>query len=272
VSTIECARIGFAYNGKQILDGVDLRVDSGEWVAVIGPNGSGKTTLLRIVAGMVPRSGRVVVDGRPLVELSRRARAQEIAVVPQTPLMPAAMPLLDYVLLGRTPYISYWGSETAADVETARSILVTVDLDHLEARPLGSLSGGERQRAVLARALAQQTPVLLLDEPTTGLDLGHQQRVLDHVDALRRDRGLTVLTALHDLTLAAQYPDRVVLLDAGRVVASGAPAEVLTPERLAMHYGANVAVLRDETGAMVIAPKRVVTTQATTAPSTSDPT
>jgi iron complex transport system ATP-binding protein len=272
VSAIECNGVGFAYNGELILDGVDLRVESGEWVAVIGPNGSGKTTLLRIVAGMAPRVGRVVVDGRPVGELNRRQRAQRIAVVPQTPVMPPAMPLFDYVLLGRTPYISYWGSESAVDVETTRAILVTVDLDHLEDRPIGSLSGGERQRAVLARALAQDTSVLLLDEPTTGLDLGHQQRVLDHVDALRRNHGLTVLSALHDLTLAAQYPDRVVLLDGGKVAAVGAPADVLTPDRLARHYGANVAVLRDETGAMVIAPRRAADGQATTAPSTSEPT
>jgi iron complex transport system ATP-binding protein len=235
---------------------VNLQVEPGEWVAIIGPNGSGKTTLLRIVAGMAPRSGGVKIDGEFVRSLSQRQRARRMAVVPQTPVIPAAMPLIDYVLMGRTPYISYWGAESASDLEAARQMLAKVDLEHLELRPLGSLSGGERQRAVLARALAQASPVLLMDEPTTGLDLGHQQRVLDYVDALRHDRGLTVLSALHDLTLAAQYPDRVVLLDAGRVVASGRPADVLTPERLARHYGANVAVLHDEAGGIVVAPQR----------------
>lgn len=253
---VDCAALTFAYNGKQILTAVDLRVEAGEWVAVIGPNGSGKTTLLKIVAGMAARFGDVLLGGEPIGSLTRRERARRIAVVPQTPVMPPAMPLLDYVLMGRTPYISYWGSESKTDVETARAMLTRVDLMAFEHRMIGSLSGGERQRAVLARALAQESPLLLMDEPTTGLDLGHQQRVLDHVDALRRDRGLTVLSALHDLTLAAQYPDRVVLLDSGRVVASGKPGDVLTPERLARHYGANVTVLRDEAGGMVVAPRR----------------
>jgi iron complex transport system ATP-binding protein len=258
VTRLECTEVTFAYNGKRILDSVDLAANSGEWVALIGPNGAGKTTLLRIVAGMLAGTGSssVVIDGVPAAELTRRDRARRIAVVPQTPVVPLQMPLLDYVLMGRTPFISYWGAESTRDVAKAREMMRWVDLSHLEMRPLGALSGGERQRAVLARALAQESQILLMDEPTTGLDLGHQQRVLDYVDALRRDHGMTVLSAMHDLTLAAQYPDRVVLLDGGCVVAAGTPSDVLTSDRLARHFEATVTVLRDEVGGLVIAPRR----------------
>ena len=123
MTTVECRQLTFAYNGKQILDAVDLHVDAGEWVAVIGPNGSGKTTLLKIVAGMSARSGQISLGGDPIGSLSRRERARRIAVVPQTPVMPSAMPLLDYVLMGRTPYIAYWGSESSTDVATAARCL-----------------------------------------------------------------------------------------------------------------------------------------------------
>ncbi len=258
MTRLDCSAVTFAYNGKRILDAVDLAADPGEWVALIGPNGAGKTTLLRIVAGMLAGAGesRVVIDDALVTEMTRRDRARRIAVVPQTPVIPPQMPLLDYVLMGRTPFISYWGAESNQDVAKAREMMRRVDLSHLEHRPLGALSGGERQRAVLARALAQESPILLMDEPTTGLDLGHQQRVLDYVDALRRDRGMTVLSAMHDLTLAAQYPDRVVLLDEGRVMAVGTPTEVLTSHRLARHFDANVTVLHDEVGGLVIAPRR----------------
>jgi iron complex transport system ATP-binding protein len=258
MTAVVCRDVTFAYNGAPILNNVSLDVAAGEWVAVIGPNGAGKTTLLRIVAGLPATEGDVAFDGVASARLTSGDRARRVAVVPQIPEVPQAMPLLDYVLLGRTPFISYWGSESAADIAIAREMIATVDLGHLEDRPLGSLSGGERQRAVLARALTQESPVLLLDEPTSALDLGHQQRVLDYVDALRRTRSLAVLSALHDLTLAAQYPDRLVMLDAGRVVAAGEPESVLTVERLARHYGAEVSVMRDDAGGLVVAPRRTV--------------
>ncbi|MDJ0960170.1 MAG: ABC transporter ATP-binding protein [Acidimicrobiia bacterium] len=256
MSAIECRHLTFSYNGKLVLDDVSITVDPGEWVALIGPNGAGKTTLLRLVAGHPGSDGSVWLEGAPIKELTNRQRAQQVAVVPQIPETPSGMPLIDYVLLGRTPFISYWGSESAADMATAHEMIATVDLLPLMDRPIGSLSGGERQRAVLARALCQESPVLLLDEPTSALDLGHQQQVLDYVDALRRERGLAVLSALHDLTLAAQYPDRLVLLDSGRVVAAGVPDEVLTVERLARHFGAEVSVMRDDAGGLVVAPRR----------------
>jgi iron complex transport system ATP-binding protein len=170
--------------------------------------------------------------------------------------MPPAMSVGEYVVLGRTPYISYFGAESSGDLAAAGRAMARLELVDLASRPLGELSGGERQRAVLARALAQEAPILLLDEPTSALDLGHQQQALDLVDALRIDAGLTVLSAMHDLTLAAQYAERVLLVDAGRLVADGPPAAVLTEERLARHYSASVRVLEHADGIAVVPVKR----------------
>lgn len=257
MTVLACRGIEAAYNGTLVLDGVDLQVEAGEWVALIGPNGAGKSTLLRVVAGVVaPRRGEVVVDGGSLDAMARRRVARRVAMVPQTPVIPEGMEVQEYVLLGRTPHISYWGSESTADVATVTTILERLDLDGLGARPMEALSGGERQRVVLARALAQEAGLLLLDEPTAALDLGHQQQVLDHVDGLRRGGGLAVLSAMHDLTLAAHYADRLVLIDGGRVVASGSAAEVLTPEYLDAHFGAAVSILHDADGRLIVAPRR----------------
>jgi iron complex transport system ATP-binding protein len=245
-----------AYGDHVVLDGVDLDVEPAAWVTVVGPNGAGKTTLLRVVAGLVDHGGALFVAGDPVGSLSRRERARRIALVPQSPEIPPGMIVTDYLLLGRTPHLSLFGTETAADLAAVAEILDVLDLTHLAGRTLNTLSGGERQRAVLGRALVQEAPVLLLDEPTTALDVGHQQEVLDLVDQLRRDRGLTVLATLHDLTAAGQYADRLVMLDHGRIVAEGAAADVLTPERIARHYHARVKVVTDDEGGVVVVPAR----------------
>jgi cobalamin transport system ATP-binding protein len=165
------------------------------------------------------------------------------------------MTVAEYVLLGRTPYVPYFGTESRSDVEAVERALRRLDLTALASRRLGTLSGGERQRAVLARALAQGTEVLLLDEPTSALDVGRQQQVLEFVDRLRAQQRLTVLSAMHDLTLAAQYAERLLLLDGGVVVADGPPREVVTEARVAAHYGATVRVIDDEAGLAVV-PRR----------------
>ena len=197
--------------GTKVLRGVDLVASKGEWVNIIGPNGAGKTTLLRALLGLVSFDGEIDIDG--LSDQRRRsARARMLAYVPQTPVIPPGMLVADYVLLGRTPHRGVFAAETATDRRVAAQVLDRLDLGGFGDRSVQSLSGGERQRAVMARALAQQADVLLLDEPTTALDLGHQQDVLDLVDALRRERGLTVIATLHDLTLAARYGDRIAIL------------------------------------------------------------
>ncbi len=225
---------------------LSLRAESGGWTALIGPNGAGKTSALRALAGLADYDGEVLIDGRDARGLGRRAVARLVAFVPQKPETPAALTVAEYVLLGRTPHISYLGGEGRRDREAAADGRCRrLELESFAQRPLGSLSGGELQRAVLARALAQEAPVLLLDEPTTALDLGRQQLVLELVDELRRD-GLTVVTTMHDLTLAGQYAERLVLLNEGSVVAEGTAAEVLSVPTVAAHYGANVRIVEDE--------------------------
>jgi iron complex transport system ATP-binding protein len=241
--------------GRRIVDDFSLAVDPGAWVSLLGPNGAGKTTLLRVAAGLRRFRGRVRLAGRALDELGRRRAARHVALVPQSPVVPPAMSVCDYVLLGRTPHMGVFAREGAADRAAATDALDRLELAALAERRLGSLSGGELQRAVIARALAQSAPVLLLDEPTTALDVGHQQQVLELVDQLRRADGLTVLAAMHDLTLAAQYGDRIVLVDRGRLLAEGAAVEVLTEERIATLYGATVRVFHDD-GAPAVVPVR----------------
>jgi iron complex transport system ATP-binding protein len=253
-------------SGVPILHGVDLSVSAGEWVTVIGPNGAGKSTLLRAVGGLLGFHGTITLHGTPIQRLGRREQAQRVARVAQTPVVPAGMAVLDYVLLGRTPYIRALGRESTSDLELVRGVLERLDLTVFAGRPLETLSGGERQRAFLARALAQlisppgrgpgPAGVLLLDEPTSALDIGHQQEVLDLVDELRHDSGLAVLATMHDLSVAGGYADRLVLLAGGAVVAAGTPTEVLTESTLSQHYGARVRVIADTHGPLVV-PVRV---------------
>lgn len=227
---------------RDVLDGVDLEVRPGEWVAVIGPNGAGKSTLLKAVMGLVAHRGEVVLGSRPAQSLKPRERARLVAYAPQTPALPPDMTVFDYALLGRTPYIPYLGRESRHDRTVTESVLDRLDLTSLAMRRVGELSGGERQRVVLARALAQEAPVLLLDEPTTALDLGHQQQVLELVDRLRRADGLTVVTTLNDLTVAGLYADALLLLADGRAAASGEPDQVLTEELVGRHFDAHVKI------------------------------
>ena len=252
---IETCDLWVRFGPVAAVRGLSLTAQSGGWTALIGPNGAGKTSALRALAGLVPFDGEIRIEEHDARRLNRRALARLVAFVPQKPETPPALTVAEYVLLGRTPHISYLGGEGKRDREAAAHALRRLDLEGFAQRPLGSLSGGELQRAVLARALAQEARVLLLDEPTTSLDLGRQQLVLELVDELRRD-GLTVVTTLHDLTLAGQYAEHVVLLDAGSVVAEGAAADVLSASNVAAHYGANVRVIEDEHGVFVVPVRR----------------
>jgi iron complex transport system ATP-binding protein len=256
---IELESVSVRFGRKEVVRGVTADIAGGEWVALLGPNGAGKTTLLRAIAGLVPASGSIVVGGTPVARLGRREIARRVALVPQIPSLPPALTVTEYVTLGRTPYISYLATESRRDLEAVERALERLELVELADRLLGSLSGGERQRAVLARALVQDAPVLLLDEPTSALDIGHQQQALELLDTLRADAGLTLVAAMHDLTLAAQYADRVLLMDGGRVVADGDPEAVLSEERLSLHYAASVRVLRDADG-IAIVPRRAART------------
>jgi iron complex transport system ATP-binding protein len=240
-------RVQVAFDGVEVLGPVSVAVGNGEWVGLIGPNGAGKSTMLKSAIGLIEYRGEV-----SLTNGERRSPGHDIAWMPQRPQLPEGMGVSDYVLLGRTPHIGYLGSEGRADLEAVAVALEKLGLEDFADRPLSTLSGGESQRAVLARALAQEAPVLLLDEPTASLDVGHAVEVLEVVDELRRAEGLTVVTAVHDLTLAGRFADRLVLLAGGRVQADGDPVSVLTEENLESHYGSAVRVVHDIDGPTVI--------------------
>jgi iron complex transport system ATP-binding protein len=273
LNAVEARAVRVWLGGVPILHGVDMSVALGEWVTIIGPNGAGKSTLLRAIGGLFPfgharggggrAAGEIRLHGAPIRDLPRRQLARLVATVPQNPEVPPGMTVLDYVLLGRTPYIRPLGRESTIDLAAVRAVLARLDLTELADRPLETLSGGERQRAFLARALAQgagsgdadepdQKQILLLDEPTSALDIGHQQEVLELVDELRRDGRLTVVATMHDLSIAGEYADRLVLLAKGRVVSCGTPTEVLTEATLSTHYGARVRVVTGEHGPLIV--------------------
>jgi iron complex transport system ATP-binding protein len=255
VNAIELRGVTVVLGGKPVVDSVDTAVPEGEWVALIGPNGAGKTTLLRAIAGLVRFTGHIGLRGRSIEDLGRTELARLVAVVPQQPSTPPWMTVGEYVLMGRTPHLGTFSKESRKDRAAAALALARLDLLPYVERRLETLSGGERQRAVVARALAQDARIVLLDEPTSALDIGHQQQALELLDTLRAESSLTLVAAMHDLTLAAQYADRVVLLDTGRVVADGLPEDVVTEAAIARHYGAAIRVVNVD-GALAVVPSR----------------
>ena len=244
--------------GESILRDVDVTVRRGEVVGLVGPNGAGKSTLLRVVTGMLrPASGDVAIEGDALGTLARRELAKRVAVVQQLPEAPATMRVGDLVVLGRHPHLGLLARESRHDFDVAAEAMRRAGCDQFADRELGSLSGGERRRAFIARALAQEAPLLLLDEPTSNLDANAQVEILELVAELAAG-GAGVLLIVHDLTLAAAYCDRVVLLDRGEVVAEGAPSEVVTSEHVQRVYGGGVTVLpHPASGAPVVIPSRL---------------
>jgi iron complex transport system ATP-binding protein len=235
------------YDGNEVLRGIHLELRTGEWLGLIGPNGSGKSTLLRAMVGLVPSTGSIELGtgGTP--------GPTDLSLMPQSPELPAGMTVVEYVLLGRTAHLGWLRSESRADRRVATDVLRRLGLTSFAGRPVRQLSGGEAQRVVIARALAQQSPVLLLDEPTSALDVGHQVEVLELVDELRREDGLTVVAAMHDLGTAARYADRLALLDRGSLAALGAAAEVLDETLVSRVYGHPVRV-HDLDGHLVVVP------------------
>ncbi|HYK67645.1 MAG TPA: ABC transporter ATP-binding protein [Streptosporangiaceae bacterium] len=244
------------YGATVALDGITGRVDGGEWLGLIGPNGAGKTTLLGAISRLMSYDGAITISDRPAASLGRRQLARLIAYVPQRPVLPPDMTVSDYVLLGRTAHVGYLRSETAADRQVCAAAIERLDLGAMSGRMLHAMSGGELQRVVLARALAQEAPVLLLDEPTSALDLGRRIDALELIDEVRRERSLTVLSAIHDLTLAGQFADRLLLLSGGRIAATGQPAQVLTETVLAGHFGPGVQVLTTGDGELAVVARR----------------
>ncbi|MBI3738554.1 MAG: heme ABC transporter ATP-binding protein [Chloroflexi bacterium] len=233
------------YGSRRILHDVSLNVQSGEVLALIGPNGAGKSTLIRAVSGVIPiQSGRIRTNGDDFASLSPLQRARYVATVPQAVALPPAFTVWETVLLGRTPYLNFLGQPSPKDEELARRALDRVSALTLAERRVGELSGGEGQRVLLARALCQSTPILLLDEPTAHLDLQYQVSLLELVRELAHKDHLAVLLALHDLNLAARYADRIALIVGGEIKAEGRPEQVLRPDLIEAAYCLPVRVIK----------------------------
>lgn len=254
---LEARGLRLAYGRRPAIEGVNLTITPGECVALAGPNGSGKSTLLRGLARLMrPAGGTVLLDGKALAQWPPRALARRLAVLPQSPQSPDDLTVEQLVSLGRHPHQRLLGLPTVADRQAVAAALAQTDLVHLADRPLRALSGGERQRAWIALTLAQEPHLLLLDEPTAYLDLAHALSVLELVRRLNREQGITVVMALHDLSQAARFADRVIMLCAGRVVADGPPAAVITPETIACVFGVEAEVVRAG-GQPVVVPLRL---------------
>jgi iron complex transport system ATP-binding protein len=256
MSSIEFRDVRVRYRRREAVRGFTHVVRAGGWLGLIGPNGAGKSSILRACAGIVDFDGDIAVDATSLALRSRRRRAALVAYVPQAPELPHDMTGFEYTLLGRSPYVGYFGVESRLDRAMVHETLARFDLADFADRRLGELSGGEQQRLVIARALVTEAPILLLDEPTSALDIGHQQQALELVAQLRAEHGLTVVSAMHDLTLAGMYADELALLHEGSVVAAGTAAEVLRAETLAEFYGVRVSVHHEPDGTVVVVPRR----------------
>jgi iron complex transport system ATP-binding protein len=253
---LEVEGLSFGFGDRRALDGVSFSLTPGSHAGIVGPNGAGKSTLLRLIAGVLtPEAGTVRFGGKPLSAWKRRELARRMAYVPQSAPADISYTAFEVVLAGRFPHLGYFGLESERDRQAARDALARLDAGSLADRPLSELSGGEQARVLVARALAQEPELLLLDEPTAFLDVGHRLDLYDRLREENRSRGLGVLVVTHDLNMAAEYCDRVLLLSAGKLEADGTPAEVLTATRIGSVYGCEVAVdANPATGAPRITP------------------
>jgi iron complex transport system ATP-binding protein len=253
---LEINNLSVFYGDRQILHDIQLEVRSGEIVVLLGPNGAGKSTLIRSISGVIPiRMGNIFVDQKDVTSLSTMERARHISVVSQAVSIPPAFTVWETVLLGRTPYLNFLGQTSAKDETIARQALEQVDVLHLTEKRMNEISGGEQQRVLLARTLAQDTPILLMDEPTTHLDISHQVDLLKLITKQAREKNLTVLIALHDLNLASMFADRIAIVQNGLLCVAGTPQETLTSEIINSVYHVPVHVLsHPQSGAPFIIP------------------
>lgn len=254
---LEVADIRFSYSDHQVLNGLSFAVDTGELFGVVGPNGSGKTTLLKLITGVLsPDAGVVLLNGVDITDLRNRERARQIAVVPQDPQLPVGFSVLDLILMGRNPYLGLFEWEGKSDLQVATSAMEYTGVTHLAGRKLDELSGGERQRVVVSMALAQEASMLVLDEPISNLDLSHSSGIMDLVRCIQGERKGASVVAMHDLTLASLFCDRLMMISDGCCFVLGSPEEVITADNIRKAYGASVAILEHpETGTPVVVPR-----------------
>ena len=243
MTAIRMNRVTFSYSNGAVLRDVNLCVQKGEMVGLIGPNGAGKTTLIRLISGiLVAKQGEVRIDGLDTRSLKRSTIAREVAVVPQQFNMPFAYRVEEVIMLGRTPFMKPFRDSSSRDRDVIATTMDTVGIRHLEGRCFSELSGGERQKVVLAMALAQETGLLLLDEPTAHLDISHQVEILELLADMNEKGHLTIIAAMHDLNLASAYFGRLVLLKDGAIIADGSPGQVLTSSTIGSAYSVPVYI------------------------------
>ena len=238
---ISIKNISAGYGSDLVLKDVSIDIDVGQFVGLIGPNGSGKTTLLRVLSNVLtPRAGQVLLEGHDLQKISKRKLARTIACLPQDISLNLSFTVREITLMGRYPHLPKIGRETGTDFEIADRAMALADVSHLSDRLITEISGGEKQRTLIAMCLAQEPEVLLLDEPTSHLDVGHQLSVLDLIQKLNHRSDMTVIAVFHDLNLAAEYCHRLMVLDKGQVESVGTPKDVLTSDMIQKVYGAKV--------------------------------
>ncbi|TGB00018.1 ABC transporter ATP-binding protein [Streptomyces sp. MZ04] len=253
---LSARELTLAYEDREVVHALDLAIPDGEVTVIVGPNACGKSTTLRALGRLLkPKSGAVLLDGEALAKLPTKKIAQQIGLLPQTPVAPEAITVGDLVARGRQPHQSWWQQWSDEDEKAVTEAMERTDVSALAERSVDELSGGQRQRVWIAMALAQDTGLLLLDEPTTYLDISHQVEVLDLVRQLNHDRGRTVVVVLHDLNQAARYADHLVAMKEGRIVAEGAPADVVTEELVREVFGLECVVVPDPvTGSPLVVP------------------
>lgn len=242
-TAISIKNIRYSYGNLPILKDLSFTVRSGDFFIVIGPNGSGKTTLLKVVSGLLKlQKGLLEIMGRPIQSYTRKALAKTIAFVPQMISADFPFTVMEIVLMGRSPHLGILGLEREADLETAEQALAFTGIEHLAGRKMDQLSGGELQRVFIARAICQEPRIMLLDEPTASLDIAHQGRIMDLMEKLKKEKGITIVMVSHDVNLSALYADHLLLLKDGKIVSSGLPGEVLTCRILEEVYGCKILV------------------------------
>jgi iron complex transport system ATP-binding protein len=262
ITAIEAINLSYAYQDNDVFKDMSFSVPKGGFFIIIGPNGSGKTTLMKVLSGVEkPGRGKLHIMGKAVEKYSRKSLAQTLAMAPQMTNVDFPFTVIEIVLMGRSPYKGLLGLDNQADLRIAQQAMAFTGVEHLAGRKLGQLSGGEQQRVLIARAICQEPEIILLDEPTASLDLAHQVRVMDLMEQLQKEKGVTVIMVSHDINLACMYAQSLLLIKNGQIVSSGPPNQVLNYETLEQAYGCPLLVDQSPLGnfpRITLVPKRFI--------------